>query len=607
MSGVGAQVQQAIATTRQALQQGDLAAAEQALGHLFRQNLAHDPDVLRLAGLLRLQQRRFEEAAALLAAGRSIAPNDPFLAHHHGSALAAAERLEDALDAWRTAIDLKPDLAEAYLEMGAAQSRAGRRGDAEQTYRRMLRILPGNSAAKLSLSALLIDSGRPADAEQVTRSGLTDPIDARLKGVMHNNLAIALRAQNKNAEALDHYEKAQALDPSLPLLDMLRAEALHDLKRDDDALEVLRGLVAKEPGVPRWHHVYNELLYHMNRSEECLKSYDRAPQSREILLGKAYFLSQEKRGEEMHALYSELLTRDPGDVTASAGVADALVMLKQYAGASAVFDAILARPQDDPDLYSGAADVEILREDPQKAVALCRRALALAPHHQPALATLSVGLRLLGDERDELLNGYDSLIQVLDLEPPAGFSSMERFNQELAAYLDSVHPPAREHLNQTLRTGTQTQGRLFGAGHALVEKIQHRIDQALDRYIAGLREDESHPFLSRRRRGFQYAGSWSSRLQDCGFHINHFHPRGWISSCYYVAVPDAVQDAQTQQGWIKFGETGFDHLLGRIQARRAVQPAPGRLVLFPSYMWHGTIPFRSPTPRTTIAFDVVPT
>jgi Putative 2OG-Fe(II) oxygenase len=37
-----------------------------------------------------------------------------------------------------------------------------------------------------------------------------------------------------------------------------------------------------------------------------------------------------------------------------------------------------------------------------------------------------------------------------------------------------------------------------------------------------------------------------------------------------------------------------------------VQPVLGRLVLFPSYMWHSTVPFRGPTPRTTIAFDVVP-
>jgi hypothetical protein len=30
------------------------------------------------------------------------------------------------------------------------------------------------------------------------------------------------------------------------------------------------------------------------------------------------------------------------------------------------------------------------------------------------------------------------------------------------------------------------------------------------------------------------------------------------------------------------------------------------LVLFPSYFWHGTIPFQSPQPRLTVAFDAVP-
>jgi hypothetical protein len=37
----------------------------------------------------------------------------------------------------------------------------------------------------------------------------------------------------------------------------------------------------------------------------------------------------------------------------------------------------------------------------------------------------------------------------------------------------------------------------------------------------------------------------------------------------------------------------------------AVQPAEGRLVLFPSYMWHGTLPIRGDEPRMTIAFDAV--
>ena len=37
-----------------------------------------------------------------------------------------------------------------------------------------------------------------------------------------------------------------------------------------------------------------------------------------------------------------------------------------------------------------------------------------------------------------------------------------------------------------------------------------------------------------------------------------------------------------------------------------VRPAVGMLALFPSYFWHGTVPFTSNQARMTVAFDVVP-
>ena len=39
---------------------------------------------------------------------------------------------------------------------------------------------------------------------------------------------------------------------------------------------------------------------------------------------------------------------------------------------------------------------------------------------------------------------------------------------------------------------------------------------------------------------------------------------------------------------------------------QALIAVPGRLVLFRSYLWHGTVPFRGATVRTTVAFDVLP-
>jgi hypothetical protein len=43
-----------------------------------------------------------------------------------------------------------------------------------------------------------------------------------------------------------------------------------------------------------------------------------------------------------------------------------------------------------------------------------------------------------------------------------------------------------------------------------------------------------------------------------------------------------------------------------LDAELSVRPELGLLVLFPSYFWHGTLPFHSEQPRLTVAFDVVP-
>jgi hypothetical protein len=208
---------------------------------------------------------------------------------------------------------------------------------------------------------------------------------------------------------------------------------------------------------------------------------------------------------------------------------------------------------------------------------------------------------VLEDQRDEALCGYDEFIRSFDLEPPDGFSSMEEFNAQLNSALDRFHPETREFLGQSLRGGTQTPDNLFGVGIAMVEKLKTMISEAVSRYILELPLDSNHPFLSRRTGAFGYAGSWSSRLRSNGFHVNHIHPKGWISSCYYVAVPPAVKE--DCQGWIKFGEPELDVSL-KNPVRRAVEPAPGRLILFPSYLWHGTIPFHDTVSRTTIAFDI---
>ena len=93
-------------------------------------------------------------------------------------------------------------------------------------------------------------------------------------------------------------------------------------------------------------------------------------------------------------------------------------------------------------------------------------------------------------------------------------------------------------------------------------------------------------------------------LRNKGFHKNHYHSHGWLSSAFYLTVPDAVS-AGGKEGWIKFGEPGF-------RARKPLgpeywlQPEEGALAIFPSYLWHGTEALQSDVERMTVGFDVLP-
>jgi hypothetical protein len=209
-----------------------------------------------------------------------------------------------------------------------------------------------------------------------------------------------------------------------------------------------------------------------------------------------------------------------------------------------------------------------------------------------------------------------SAVFVMELAPPPGWADMASFNAALAEELRRLHGvDRRAPIDQSLRGGTQTFGDLFALGHPLVDALRTRIAQAVTTTIANLPAAADHPefgaFLSRRPpdpTAWRFQSAWSSRLTSGGFHTDHVHPDGWMSSAYYVSVPESAGNTQLKPGWLRFGVPDFP--LQGIEAhqlmRHTVQPAPGLLVLFPSMLWHGTTPFDDDAERLTIAFDLVP-
>jgi hypothetical protein len=172
----------------------------------------------------------------------------------------------------------------------------------------------------------------------------------------------------------------------------------------------------------------------------------------------------------------------------------------------------------------------------------------------------------------------------------------------LATDLEAMHNLQFHPSEQSLRGGTQTRGLLFGRRMPSIQQLAASIEEGVGAALRQLPKDDKHPFLARNNGTIRFAGSWSVRLQSEGFHINHVHPQGWLSSALYVALPDALDE---DHGALTFGVPDAAYGLD-LAPRRIEVPAVGKLVIFPSYFWHGTLPFESETPRMTVAFDALP-
>lgn len=228
-------------------------------------------------------------------------------------------------------------------------------------------------------------------------------------------------------------------------------------------------------------------------------------------------------------------------------------------------------------------------------------ALALPMTQRPGAALfwpyLSIAWRLLGDDRAAWLDRPGDLIRAIDLS----LSAQEM--AALAALLRTLHGAAAPYPDQSVRGGTQTDRPLLFRHERVIASVRAAIDAAVRAYVEALPPVEpGHPLLGTPRGERRFAGSWSVLLRAQGYHAAHSHPAGWISSALHVALPPADAMGPAPAGWLQFG-TPPPELTVALPPYGAIAPRVGQLILFPSTLWHGTVPFDDGE-RLSIAFDV---
>ena len=189
---------------------------------------------------------------------------------------------------------------------------------------------------------------------------------------------------------------------------------------------------------------------------------------------------------------------------------------------------------------------------------------------------------------------------------PEGFRDLHSFNAALRAHI--LAHPTLEHerpLNAT-RYGRHTDNLLRDVDKGPMAALEAIFDAGVASYLRDLPADAGHPFLARKPTAWQLQ-SWAVVMHTQGHQLAHTHPDGWVSGVYYAATPPAIRDGDdTHAGWIEFGRPLPELIKDDAPITRLLRPREGMLVLFPSYLYHETVAFDSPTHRISIAFDAVP-
>ncbi len=432
----------------------------------------------------------------------------------------------------------------ALLEAGARAQRSGRLHDAAQLFDQVLAFDADNAAALASLGLIAAEMKQFDRAETLLRRAL-----ARTPGRAdaHANLAGVLHDAHRFAEAIDCCERGLRLAPDHKRLLNTLASSLAGAERYDEALALLERIARANPGYAKAHYFAGTLQAKRGDCDAAVAAFERAAQI------------------------------DPRDVECLVAWGECLMIHSRAAAALAPID----------------------------------RALALQVCEVRALALKTLALAELGRRDEEAWladpHRFVHTFRLGDLGyRTEDVAALNRALAEFAADEPSMREDPPEYATYK---GWHTTRNLADYRDEAPSILKQFIAYGFEQRLKSLpHEDPRHPFVRGAPPRF-HLDLWAVKMASGGKMLPHIHAAGWLSGVYYVEVPVVVRDpAAGQAGWLKVGGSRRDIPLTREPIVRAVQPEPGLLVTFPSYLWHDTVPLpvENTERRLCLAFDLHP-
>ena len=209
--------------------------------------LAESPDevdALNLLGVLRRAEGRGVEALALFDQALETDWCRPTVHYDRAGQLEELGRKDEAIAAYRLAIQFKSDFVEAYLNLGVLEYSAGKLDGATEIFQKVISLASGYAPGHFNLGRCYFDHKNFAAAELAFKTALQlvpDYFDALIM------LAKCHADCDRYSQAIAYLDRALTIKPGSPLVLTNLGTYLTYQDRHDEALSLYEKALAQNP------------------------------------------------------------------------------------------------------------------------------------------------------------------------------------------------------------------------------------------------------------------------------------------------------------------------------------------------------------------------
>jgi uncharacterized protein (TIGR02466 family) len=453
-----------------------------------------------------------------------------------------------------------------------------------------------------------------------------------------NAYALVYRGLEKNNLALEYFIRTLRLDKSVENLFYNYAVFLSSISRHRLALKYYKKFIKLNPNsfdaLFNASSSYISLRNFEKAKEILLKLISFSPKHIGALLNLAIIHNMRREIDEAKAIYIRILKFSPSNIDALINLANLNYNIKNYSDSvKFITQALKIDSQNIQALNVYAASLYELN-DYENSIIQSNKVISLDKSNLIAIMNLINAYYFIKKwdllkKKIEVLRSLDPCNPLLaSLEPLFSYDhdleNKSKFIKNPFKYIKQFDiknyelnskdfiknflkfaiklPSESDPEGKTTVNGLQTPPTVFEENNKLVKNLSKIIENCIIDYRNFFKESDEY-YIDRWPSESSISG-WIVYLKNQGMQTSHNHLSAWLSGVVYLKVPETKN---FEDGAIKFSLHGYDYpTIKQSIPEKIIKPTTGSIILFPSSLYHSTIPFESNDDRISLAFDLMP-